>query len=214
MRLDNLYKWLAYTGLEVHTVAGWSTRGSASFAPQISVAHWTAGPRGAQPGTRPLLRLVTEGRADLPGPLCNDYLGRAGEVVLVAAGRANHAGPGHWMGVTGNTGAVGTEAEAADNNDWTDDQRRSYPLVHVAHLLAMWEKGTLPWHLLTATRVCGHSEYALPKGRKIDVNGYDMPDLRAQVAALIPGFKARVNKVPIKVGAEPIYDREAGRFIE
>ncbi len=212
MRLDNLFKWSVYVGLEVHFVAGWSTRGSASFAPQISIAHWTAGPRNAPPGTRPLLRVVIDGRPDLPGPLCNDYLGRAGEVTLVAAGRAHHAGKGQWMGVTGNTGAVGTEAEAADNDDWTPDQRTSYPLVHLAHLFAMWEKGTIGWDQITADRVCSHSEYALPKGRKMDVDGYTMPELRADVAALIPEFKVRINRAPITVGTPPVYDRLTCQF--
>jgi hypothetical protein len=212
-RLDNLYKWMAYVGLEVHTVAGWSGRGVA-FWPTVSLTHWTGGPAGAKPGTRPTLRLVTEGRDDLPGPLCQDYLGRAGEVVLVASGRANHAGPGLWMGVTGNTGSTGTEAECAGPNDWTAAQRKSYPLIHVAKLFAMWEKGTIGWTQITEDRVCSHAEFALPKGRKVDVNGYHMSTLRAQVAALIPGFKARVNGKPIAVGTPAVYDWSAGNFVD
>lgn len=212
--MDNQYKWMQFVGLEVLTLNGWSTRGSSSFAPTSSLCHWIAGVRGAKPGTRPGLALIRDGRKDLPGPLANNYLGRAGEVVLVAAGRANHAGYGYWKGVTGNSGLMGTEAEAADGSDWTAEQRKSYPLIKIAELFAMWEKGLISWDQIASNRVAGHSEFALPKGRKIDINGYTMAQMRAQIAALIPGFKKRVNKKAIKVGTAPVFDRNKWAFTD
>lgn len=212
--MDNQYKWMKYVGLEVLTLKGWSTRGSSSFRPTITLCHWIAGPRGVKPPRRPSLKIIQNGHSTLPGPLANNYMGRAGEAVLVAAGRANHAGYGYWKGVTGNTGAMGTEPECADNSDWTAEQRKSYPLIKIAELFAMWEKGLISWNQIASNRVAGHSEYALPKGRKIDINGYTMTSLRAEIAALLPGFKKRVNKKAIKVGTKPVFNRNTWKFTD
>lgn len=170
---------LKAAGLTVEVVPGWETRGSASFAPAGVICHWTAGPRGLADRVRASLRVVLNGRPNsnpkvaLPGPLCNVYLDRAGVCVIVAAGRANHAGAGEWRGVKGNSGFYGIEAEAADNGDWTPAQRAVYPRL-VAALLRGLDRG--------AEWVCGHSEYALPRGRKVDINGYTTDQLRADVA--------------------------------
>lgn len=212
--MNNQYKWMVYVGLEVHTLNGWSTRGSSSFHPTNTLCHWIAGPRGVAAGRRPSLALIRDGHGSLPGPLASNYGGRAGEVVLVAAGRANHAGYGYWKGVTGNTGLMGTEMEAADGSDWTAEQRKSYPLIKIAELFAMWEKGLISWSQITSNRVAGHSEFALPAGRKIDINGYTMNQLRAQIAALIPGFKKRVNQKAIAVGTSAVFDRDTWKFVD
>ncbi len=161
-------------GLTVELVPGWETRGSSSFTPRGALAHWTAGPRGSK--TRPSLSICTNGRADLPGPLCHVYLDRNGVAVVVAAGRANHAGAGNWKGLTGNSQLFGTEAEAAGADDFTAAQRAAYPKVNAAFC----DLGKFG-----ADMVAGHSEFALPKGRKVDINGYTMDQMRAQVAALL-----------------------------
>lgn len=214
VRMNNQYKWMVYVGLEVLTLNGWSTRGSSSFHPTNTLCHWIAGPRGVAAGRRPSLALIRDGHGSLPGPLASNYGGRAGEVVLVAAGRANHAGYGYWKGVTGNTGLMGTEMEAADGSDWTAEQRKSYPLIKIAELFAMWEKGLISWSQITSNRVAGHSEFALPAGRKVDINGYTMNQLRAQIAALIPGFKKRVAQKPISVGTPAVFDRDTWKFLD
>lgn len=51
-----------------------------------TMIHHTA---GEGPG---LPSLVFNGTADLPGPLCHEYLDRGGRLYLVGNGRANHAG--------------------------------------------------------------------------------------------------------------------------
>ncbi len=177
--LRDLQKWFP----KVETVSGWETRGSASFAPAIVVCHWTAGPRAST--KRPSLNVVLNGRPGLSGPLAQVYLDRDGIPVLLAAGRANHAGPGNWRGVTGNSGALGIEAEAADGDDWTPAQRKAYPRL-VAAMLQGLGRG--------AEFACGHSEFALPKGRKIDVNGWPMDAMRAEVAALLKNPNATTNE--------------------
>jgi hypothetical protein len=160
-------------GLVVEEVAGWRTRGASTLAPRGAVCHWTA---GAAHGDRPSLYTVTYGRKDLPGPLCNVFLARSGAAVVVAAGRANHAGTGGARGLTGNSSVFGTEAESTGRGDWTPAQRWAYPRVNAAYArLAGFD----------ASWVFGHNEWA--PGRKIDIRDWDMPAMRAQVAAVLAG---------------------------
>ncbi|MGP9490603.1 N-acetylmuramoyl-L-alanine amidase [Glutamicibacter sp. 287] len=190
--IDTLVRHLEARGLQVEYVPGWSTRGSSSFHPKGVMDHWTAGPKGSE--TRPSLNVVTYGRPGLPGPLCNVYLDRRGVAVVVAAGRANHAGYGSWKGRTGNTYFFGIEAEAANASDWTDEMRDSYPLVNAALLDAINEDD--------ASWCVGHSEYALPRGRKIDINGYTMDDMREQTQTVLCGGKVTPKPAP-KPDAKP-----------
>jgi hypothetical protein len=53
---------------------------------RCTMIHHTAGEGSGLP------RLLFDGRDDLPGPLCHDYLDRTGRLYLVGNGRANHAG--------------------------------------------------------------------------------------------------------------------------
>ncbi|WOO98178.1 peptidoglycan recognition protein family protein [Micrococcus terreus] len=212
--LNNLYKWCTYVGVKTSALPGWSTRGSTSFKPTIVLAHWIAGPRNVALGCRPSLQIIRDGHSTLPGPLAQGYLARDGSAVMVAAGRANHAGKGLHMGVTGNTGAAGWEAECADAADWTEQQRRAWPLVLIATMFAMWEKGNISWDQITAGRAVGHSEFALPRGRKIDINGFTTDELRKEISRLIPEFKKRVNGKPIKVGTAPVFDIDTARFTD
>jgi len=173
---------LAARGLTVELVPGWETRSAGSFNPRGAVCHWTAGPKGTL--KRPSLSICTHGRADLPGPLCNVYLDRRGIAVVVAAGRANHAGAGSWGKATGNSSFFGTECEAAGPDDFTKEQRYAYPRVNAAFC----DLGGFGPDM-----VCGHSEYATPRGRKSDINGYTMTDMRAQVAAVLAGKPATLT---------------------
>jgi len=180
--LNNLYRHLKAMGLQVEYVPGWSTRGSETFAPGGVLAHWTAGPRGSV--TRPSLNICVNGRSGLPGPLCNVYGDRRGVAVIVAAGRANHGGPGIYRGKSGNSRWAGIEMEAADNSDWTPQQRLAYPLMCAGILNAINEKGLGP---ADHRDVAGHYEYALPAGRKIDPRGYTMDMLREQTRLALAG---------------------------
>lgn len=175
---------LAAFGLAVETVPGWETRGSSSFAPGGVVCHWTAGPAGTT--KRSSLKVVTDGRPGLSGPLCNVYLDRNGICVVVAAGRANHAGTGSWRGLVGNSAVYGIEAESAGPNDWTDAQRKAYPRL-VAAMLHGLGRG--------AEWACGHSEWAGP--RKTDINGYTTQQLRADVAAILANPNVEDPDMPL-----------------
>lgn len=171
----DLPRALAARGLDVEVVPGWQTRGSAAFNPYGAVCHWTAGP---PTGDRPSLKVVVEGRPGLVGPLANVFLPRGltperRKVVVVAAGRANHAGAGTWRGLLGNSAVFGTEAENSGGGEWTDFQRWAYPRINAAYV----DLGARP------ENVCGHNEWA--PARKIDIRDWPMPAMRAQVTALL-----------------------------
>lgn len=187
---------LAAFGLPVELVPGWETRGSETFNPAAVVCHWTAGPRGST--ARPSLRVVVDGRADLPGPLAQVYLTRDGVPVVVAAGRANHAGAGGYNGLVGNSAVFGIEAECGGDADWTDAQRAAYPKV-VAALLR--SRG------LDARWAIGHNEWA--PTRKIDIRDWDMAAMREQVGLLLGAPPAGGGTVVVTLPAADTRARNA-----
>jgi len=163
--------------LKVAPCSGWETRGRAEMGPLHGViCHHTAGGRK---GNMPSLGTVIQGRPDLQGPLCQLGLGRDGTFYIVAAGRANHAGPGIWNGIDNGNGCfIGIEAENAGVNDpWPEVQMDAYRRG-VAALLG---------HMgLSAEDCAGHKEYALPHGRKVDPS-FDMVQFRRDVASILGG---------------------------
>jgi hypothetical protein len=110
---------------------GWAVRGAPVMNEIGVLNHWTAGLNA--------LRIVRDGRPDVRGPLSHLYPSRAGRLVVVASGRANHAGVGHqpllaeWrahrydartaqqrgLADTGGAGGalIGIEVEARGNGD-------------------------------------------------------------------------------------------------
>ena len=103
---------------------------------------------------------------------------------VVAAGRCYHAGAGNWQGFTrGNTNFIGIEAE---NTGFTRGPKADpWPTVQ----MDAYRRGVaaiLKKIRANAIMVCGHKEYALPPGRKIDPT-FDMNDFRLQVAAIMAG---------------------------
>lgn len=168
--------WLADAlrayGVTVIETSGWQTRGSSTFTPQVIVAHHTANPNTSD---APSLGLVINGRSGLSGPLCQVLLARSGKAYIVASGRANHAGLGSWRGVSGNTNALGIEAENNGVGEpWPVAQLEAYLRIAAA----MCDNTSPP---RGAEWVCAHREWA--PTRKIDPHGIDMNWFRNEVAA-------------------------------
>lgn len=161
--------WLAdaarMTGYPVVELPQWRTRGHGGMrAVEVVVGHHTATSDKAG-GDYPSQRIVTSGRSDLPGPLCNLGLGRSGAVYIVAAGTAWHAGASTWCGFKDlNDESIGIEAESAGYGGWTAAQRDAYPRL-VAACLHYMRRG--------AERYGGHKDVCIPKGRKPDPVGID-----------------------------------------
>lgn len=168
--------WIADTlrfwGLKVIEVDGWKTRGLDTLAPQGVVCHHTAGP--SNHGNMPSLAVVTNGRSDLPGPLCNIALGRDGTCYIVASGKANHAGLGGYNGMSGNSSVLGIEAENTGYEPWPAEQFNAYVILCAA-LMDQIRK--------LVANVCAHFEWA-PK-RKFDPHDFNMPDFRNKVQKAI-----------------------------
>jgi peptidoglycan hydrolase-like protein with peptidoglycan-binding domain len=172
-------------GLTVKEAPGWDTRGTTTFDPIGVMWHHTAS--GTNWTEQSLTRLLVNGRSDLPGPLCHLQLNRDGSYVVIAAGRANHAGTGSWRGITtGNTSFIGIEA-ANDGvgEPWSTAQLDSYYRGTAA--LVKYIKGSVD-------NVIGHKEWTT---RKIDPAGIDMSDARQKVSEVLSG------RIPAPVAARP-----------
>lgn len=153
---------LKLAGLDPQETLGWQTRGSGIFAPQGSVDHHTAGPRL---GVQPSLGTVINGRGlpnPLPGPLCNTFGPREESlrVVLVAAGKANHAGEGTYAGLAGNVTVFGHEEEHSGQPDEPFSELRKDRMARVHAAFAYLGKFDPRSH------TCQHYEWA--PTRKID----------------------------------------------
>ncbi|UJB73015.1 N-acetylmuramoyl-L-alanine amidase (plasmid) [Acaryochloris sp. 'Moss Beach'] len=166
---------LRQAGLKVVEVDGWQTRGRREMGTVRGVMlHHTAGPRT---GNMPTLNILVDGRPDLNGPLSQLGLARDGTYYVIAAGLANHAGPGSWQGISsGNSSFIGIEAEntgLANDFPWPEVQMAAYRRG-VAAILSYVNASPL--------MAVGHKEYA--GARKIDPT-FDMDDFRSEVAALM-----------------------------
>jgi peptidoglycan hydrolase-like protein with peptidoglycan-binding domain len=121
---------LKAAGLKVAEVKGWQSRGRREMGSVVGVmCHHTAGPVASK-GTMASLDILIKGRTGLPGPLAQLGLGRDGTYYVIAAGVANHAGPGKWQGQvdTGNSRFIGIEAEntGQKSDAWSDAQMDAY----------------------------------------------------------------------------------------
>lgn len=125
------------------------------------------------------LKLVKDGRSDLPGPLCNGYGGWDEVARIVCMGWANHAGMGGpWTtpsGVVPKNGGrpywFGWEFEGGINeSEWTDSFR-----VFMARCLA----GTLDWLGVDEESHIEHKTWA--PGRKSDRLGYTLNRARREI---------------------------------
>lgn len=171
--LTNLADVVRRSGLTVHEVDGWKTRGHGPMDDKLTgvVCHHTAGPKT---GDHPSLGVVTNGRPGLAGPLSHLLLSRSGEVHVVAAGLCWHAGAVRNIAWT-NRHMIGIEAEATGVDAWPAVQLEAY-----ARLCAELARG----YSLKVDNVLGHKEVCDPPGRKIDPN-FSMPAFRRDVVALL-----------------------------
>lgn len=178
MYLNDLATVLRNGGLKVQEVGGWQGRNHGALRSVSSIiCHHTA---GAATGNMPSLNVVTYGRSDLAGPLCNIALGRDGTCYVVSNGVAWHAGATIQDSVYGNYNAIGIEAENTGSQPWPDVQVQAY-----AKLCAVLCKH----YGLPVSRVQGHKEICSPRGRKVDPAGLpgDMAGFRTLVSQYMTG---------------------------
>jgi hypothetical protein len=170
MLLTDLADACRKSGLNVVEVDGWEARGHGQFAGiNTIVCHHTATSKSAL-GDYPSLRIVRDGRSDLPGPLSQLGLGRNGTVYVIAAGVAWHAGA-TFFPRQDNWHAIGIEAEHDGLSPWPATQHAAY----VRLVAALRDHYGIP-----LSNIQGHKEVAKPLGRKIDPN-FDMTEFRRRV---------------------------------
>lgn len=175
---------LRAAGLRVVEQPGWQTRGNGDMGKvQFVLCHHTA--EKIDSDMKPELRILTEGRPDLRGPLAQLGLGQDGTYYMIAAGLAYHAGAGSWKGITsGNAHSIGIEAENNGLGEpWPDVQMDAYARGCAAILK----------HIHAGVDMCvGHKEWA--PTRKIDPS-FDMVAFRQRVLSFMPVSRTIVPRM-------------------
>lgn len=193
---DRILAALKAEGLTVHEVRSWrthnrNTHGAWGPLNGVILHHTATTDRDSS------IRLCYDGRSDLPGPLCHGVIDKAGEVWLVSAGRANHAGSGdkdvlnaviaesyttrppapNQQNADGNVHFYGFECiNKGDGKDpWPEVQVQAMVKASAALCRAHG------WH---AKSMIGHLEWT---DQKIDPRGAQvaMPTLRTYLAAAL-----------------------------
>jgi hypothetical protein len=194
-------KILRDAGLPVHEVGGWRGRGRPASGnpgdPAYPAATKFAGIGLHHTAGHNDLDVVLRGRPGIPGPLANLYVSRDGRVHVVAAGRANHFGPGarevyqrtlRNQAPLGDAARLGLRDSIVGNGVYVGIEVENYgtaadpyPRVQIQHLeracAAICERQH--W---SANRCVQHREWTR---RKVDMS-YRGP-LRQAVAALLSG---------------------------
>lgn len=177
MTLTWLADVLRADGLVVVEHPDWRDHDRAGeWSPRYGVVHATAAPATQDDATQ--IRVVRDGRADLPGPIANAVVDRRGRWHVVSGGRCNStlvgtAGPyAGW----GNTYALSVEG---CNNNLTEPWPAAQYDAYVRGWAAWCRR--LGW---PADRLVGHKEHT--PNRKTDPT-FNMDTFRADVARRIKG---------------------------
>jgi hypothetical protein len=189
MRIDWAARVLTEANLTVVTEDGWEARGGEfTSSPLGIILHHDVSDAGDVPAHPTLIIHGRGGKNPLAGPLSQWYLNRRGVWHVVASGKANHAGPGHYNGIHGgNSHLLGIEAANNGTTEpWPAEQIASYA-KGVAAILCKLAAPSL--------MAIGHKEWA-PR-RKIDPS-FDVDEFRARVRSemheLSPSFPGVVQQ--------------------
>lgn len=182
-------------GVKVAEVGAWRTRTRTAAGRPWGPVHGVVVHHTVSQGTTNTVRIVRDGYASLPGPLCHGMIAKDGTVHLVGWGRTNHAGggdpkvlerviaedygdkppaptKGNADGVDGNARFYGWECEnLGDGKDpWPAAQLEAIERASAA---------ICRHHGWGARSVIGHAEWS---DDKVDPRGFTMPSMRARVA--------------------------------
>ncbi len=185
----DLAEFMRAAGLTVNEVGNWRTRKRpGSFTPIGIMMHHTAGTSS--------LNVVTNGRPDLAGPLCNFHVEKSGVINIVSPGPSNHAGRGAQVVLDEVSAGSAPTATAAQRglpdgpggnsffygfeNENLGDGVDPWPEVQL-DAMAQASAALCRRHCWTENRVISHKEWT---SRKIDPT-INMDDFRARVARLL-----------------------------
>lgn len=142
----------------------------------------------ASSGTASSVELCHDGYAELPGPLCHGVIAKNGDVYLISAGRANHAGRGDGDVLD----AVVDERPTPDPSEGdTDGNSRFYGFecVNLGNGSDPWPAEQLDAIERVSAAICrvygwsaasviGHKEWT---SDKIDPRGFSMRTMRERI---------------------------------
>lgn len=187
-------------GFTVHEAAGWETRDAeprTGYAPgMLYVEHHDASTKLS--GNWGALAYIINNR------LANIVTARDGQIMLCAAGVCWHAGVGAW----GDIPANGANPRSLGNEVCNSGSEPYDPRCTEA--IVATEKA---WAIVSGrdhTRVIGHKEWAMPRGRKSDPS-IDMNWRRSQVAAFQPEDDMPLTNDDIAKIAKAVWEYNLGR---
>lgn len=196
--LDVRALWLADVlrdaDLIVHEYEGWEERGRDDFSPVGIIWHHTVTRDNREAED---YMLAKRGSIIVPPPLCNYSTNRDGSITVIASGTANHGGAGEWKRVSGNRFFFGDEMKNLGTHaaePWPLVQIRSARRASAAILRHMYGDDVAG----AESMVCGHKEYATPKGRKTDPHTLNMELERQVVKGVIEEMAGHFKDVSPK----------------
>ncbi|WP_212721371.1 peptidoglycan recognition protein family protein [Nocardioides dongxiaopingii] len=182
--------WLADVlrgaGVQVVEEGDWMARSAGSgFAPIGVLWHHTAAPSSAT-NPAPALNVCINGRADLPGPLCQALVDHHGVFHVISGNRANHAGASRGSGPIpsgdGNTLMIGWEIDYAGDGGGGQVQE----MTQAQYDASVAATAAVLAHLgRDASHARGHRETST--SGKIDPSFIDLDAMRADVALAMGG---------------------------
>lgn len=213
--LTDLADVLRKAGLEVVELPGWKTRGrpasSGGFDPVGNLWHHT----GGASNTRDYAEwMAYTGRSDLPAPLCQVAVDRAGVCYVSAAGRANHAGSAKASGPVpagdGNALYIGWECMNTGSEGWSSAQ---YDAMVTAAAATSRHYGWTPAanRAHKETSVTGKWDPGLLDMDKFrrDIANYEGQDDMADYAKQLDDIQAEIGKV--RKAVSELRSKEASR---
>ncbi|PSJ29836.1 N-acetylmuramoyl-L-alanine amidase [Streptosporangium nondiastaticum] len=208
---DALLDALRAEGVNVIPYGDWRThdRGNrgAGWGPINGVIiHHTA-----SSGTESSVELCVDGYAELPGPLCHGVIAKNGDVYLISAGRANHAGSGDADVLA----AVVDERPTPDPSDSNADGNArfyGFECVNLGNGNDPWPEAQLDAIERASAAICraygwaaasviGHKEWT---DQKIDPRGFSMQTMRERI-------DRRLGHAPGKPVPAPEFEPFPGR---
>ncbi|WP_438008788.1 N-acetylmuramoyl-L-alanine amidase [Sorangium sp. So ce321] len=184
-------------GIPIHWEDGWEERANdeGPLVPRGLVLHHTGTPDPDKTKDYPTLNVIINGHGGLPGPLANFGLGRFGDIYVIAAGCATHAG---WTkgfnGLEGNDSVWGIEAE----NDGDEEAWKPFVQTYVYPRLAAAIARATGFE---ADMICSHKEWrpeAITKGGVTQDAKSDPKD----IADNMNGFRSLVRDLLLN-GPQP-----------
>ncbi|MER8083858.1 peptidoglycan-binding protein [Streptomyces sp. NPDC094048] len=215
MTADQFLSALLAEGLDVVEVGSWRTHNRNHKGPWGPVngvmIHHTV-----TKGTAATVRIVRDGYADLPGPLCHGMIAKDGRVHLIGYGRTNHAGLGDGDVLQA---VIAEKPLPADDEANTDGNRHFYGFEceNLGDGKDPWPEVQLDAIERVSAAICrhhswgrrsviGHKEW---QPGKVDPRGFDMDSMRERIGQRLADAEPKPAPSKPKPAARPTFPGRA-----